>query len=67
MDKEGEPKAEESYSYLLVSFIEKVTGEQFKWPSRSDILNVLTDDVVSSCPPPPIPGPSTSTIKGQQL
>jgi hypothetical protein len=62
MNKDGEPEAEESDSYLLVSFMVKMKGEQFKWPSRSDILNVLKDDVLFSCAPP-IPGPSTSSSR----
>jgi hypothetical protein len=62
MDKEGEPEAEESDCYLLVSFMEKMKGDQFKWPNRSDILNVLKDDVLFSCAPP-IPGPSTSSSR----
>jgi hypothetical protein len=66
MDKEGEPEAEESDSYLLVSFMERMKGDLFKWPSRSDILNVLKDDVLFRCAPP-TPGPSTSSSRFNSL
>jgi hypothetical protein len=50
--KEGEPEAEEGDQYVLVSFMERSCGDLLKWPKRSDILNVLKEDILFSCQPP---------------
>jgi hypothetical protein len=52
MAKEGEPEAEEDDRYLLVSFMERTSGDLLKWPRRSDILNVLKEDILFACEPP---------------
>jgi hypothetical protein len=41
MRKEGEPEADQREDYVLVSFMERTTGDLLKWPRRLDILNVL--------------------------
>jgi hypothetical protein len=60
--KEGEPEAEEGDQYVLVSFMERSTGDLLKWPKRSDILNVLKEDILFSCQPP-VPCASTSSSR----
>lgn len=41
LGKEGEPEADLREEYVLVSFMERTTGDLLKWPRRVDILNVL--------------------------
>jgi hypothetical protein len=62
MSKEGEPEAEEGEQYVLVSFMERGTGDLLKWPKRSDILNVLKEDILFSCQPP-VPCAATSSSR----
>ncbi len=46
MAKEGEPEAEEGDNYVLISFMEKTAGDLLKWHRRSDILNMLREDIM---------------------
>jgi hypothetical protein len=62
MAKEGEPEAEEGDQYILVSFLEKTAGDLLKWPKRSDILNMLKEDILFSCQPP-VPCAATSSSR----
>lgn len=41
IEKNGQPEAEPSEEYLLVSFMEKMPGDLLKWPRKPDILNTL--------------------------
>jgi hypothetical protein len=43
MNKYGNPEAETSEDYILVSFMEKTMGDLLKWPRHLDILNVQRD------------------------
>jgi hypothetical protein len=61
MSKEGEPEAEGGDEYVFVTFMEKTSGGLLKWPHRSDILNVLREDVLFSCEPPAPCGASSSS------
>lgn len=64
MAKAGEPEAEEGDQYVLVSFMEKGSGDLLKWPRRSDILNVLKEDILFSCQPP---APCAATSSSRSL
>jgi hypothetical protein len=48
MNKDGNPEAEMSEDYILVSFMEKMKGDLLKWPRHLDILNVLKVGLILS-------------------
>jgi hypothetical protein len=60
--KEGEPEAEEADEYVLISFMQRTSGDLLKWPKRSDLLNMLKEDILFACQPP-TPSQSTSSSR----
>jgi hypothetical protein len=62
--KEVEPEAEEGDKFVLVSFMERSSRDLLKWPKRSDILNVLKEDILFSCQ---LPAPCAATSSSRSL
>jgi hypothetical protein len=62
LDKELEPEAESDESYLFLNFMKKsLTSDSLQWPTQTDKLNMLREDILFSCmPPSPSAGTSSS-------
>jgi hypothetical protein len=53
LDKEQEQQAERDENYVFLNFMKKThTGDSLQWPSKTDVLNVLREDILFSCAPP---------------
>ncbi len=51
VNKEGEPEAEESDNYVLISFMKRTPLDHLQWLMRTDMLNVLREDILSVARP----------------
>jgi hypothetical protein len=61
VSKEGEPEAEESDDYVLISFMKRTSLDHLQWPMRTDMLNVLREDILFSCQAPVLAPASSSS------
>ncbi len=61
VSKEGEPEAEESDDYTLISFMKQTPLDHLQWPMRTDMLNVLREDILFSCQAPVLAPASSSS------
>ncbi len=61
VSKEGEPEAEESDDYVLISFMKRTSLDHLQWPMRTDMLNVLREDILFSCQVPVLAPASSSS------
>jgi hypothetical protein len=65
LNKEEEPEAEEGDEYIIVSFMVQTSSDRnnFKWPNKLDILNMLKSDVLFVLSQPPVISSSTSSSR----
>jgi hypothetical protein len=55
--------AERDENYVFLNFMKKNhKGDSLQWPSKTDMLNVLREDILFSCDPP-IPSAGTSSSR----